>query len=109
MQKQMSNGYLCIGGPADGAYFNPGFEPKHGQALHWQYMRSLPLAAYKHIPPEEMTTEDIGEHVQYKAWYWHQGEPHGRSQQTRIYLIPLAWDGFEALDWLERRAYEGSR
>lgn len=72
----MSNGYLCIGGAADGQY---------------------------HTVPSRIEQGAVIE--TYIAFHWHQGEHGTIAQRTRYYLIPPHWDGFEAMDYLERKAY----
>lgn len=93
------NGYLAIGGSADGQYHNADHVLKHGETVRLR-PRVLAPTAWKATfvdEPVEFTTET------YKAWEWHQGN----DRRVRLYLIPLGWDGFEAMDHLERKAYAG--
>ena len=41
----------------------------------------------------------------YKFFQWLQGKWSGVDRRDRWYLIPPAWDGFEAMDHVERLAY----
>ena len=92
------NGYLCIGGGADGQYHNPGYELRHGDKVMIAPRIIAPASFSAFTAPEQRMNVE-----QYKAWQWFQGE----DRRCRLYLIPAAWDGFEAMDWLERKAYSG--
>lgn len=86
------NGYLVIGGPCDGDYFHSNRPLSHNDIVVVQERNEVSFTESSHAISKKWT---------YKAWTWHQGN----DQRTRIYLISPSWDGFEAMDHLERMAY----
>lgn len=90
----MSSRLLCIGGAADGRYVYPDRELKHNDRY------GVPARASAAISCSEIIPVEI-----YKVWQWRQGE----DDRTRLYLIPRSWDGFKAMDWVERKAYRETR
>lgn len=93
------NGYLCIGGEADGQYHNVPYPLKHGNRVRIA-PRVLAPVSFRATWVDEAKPVMA---VDYVAWGWFQGG----DKRTRVYLIPPGWDGFEAMDWLERKAYGG--
>lgn len=93
----MSNGYLCIGGPCDGTYFDIQKELQHGETIFVR--QQVPFTQQTGPDEYALTTRETSQ--PYQAWSWFQGS----DRRARVYLIPIGWDGFEAMDWLERKAY----
>lgn len=96
------NGHLCIGGAADGQYHNVPEGARHGDTVRVFPRMLAPVSA----PMREIIGLDMRRTIEiYKVWQWSQGS----DQRVRHYLIPPDWDGFEAMDWMERKAYGDER
>lgn len=91
------NGYLVIGGPCDGRRITVDYEPHHGQRISLT-APSEPMSGHYDVVGEMQVKTS---HQEYRFWEWLQGHDGRR----RIYVIPHDWDGFEAMDYIERRLY----
>jgi hypothetical protein len=84
----MSNGVLCVGGPCDGIYHSV---DERRDLFH----------------RNKIKVESFRGRATYKVWLWIDNDR--LFNNRRFYLIPEAWDGFELLDHMEKRAYPEDR